>query len=187
MGELIWLILLTSFSVKPIPLQTQKDVPMRRTALLLTLTCMLPAGWTEAAPALEPVYEATIDIAPGQALGKGPLGERFKVPITGGEFHGPGLQGKVLAGGADRQLLRADGVKQLDALYDMQTEDGTVLTVRNQVLVHGSDGGRYAFSTLTIQAPEGPYAWLNKAVYVGSLTSLKPQREAVLVKVYRVQ
>jgi hypothetical protein len=163
---------------------------MRRQSLLLAMTLLLPlsqAQAAEAVPTLEPVYEAVIDIAPGETLGKGPLGERFRVPITGGEFHGAGLKGKVLAGGADRQLLRADGVKQLDALYEMQTEDGAVLTVRNQVLVHGTGSERYAFSTINIQAPDGPYGWLNKAVYVGSLTSLKPGKDAVLVKVYRVR
>jgi len=163
---------------------------MRRYPLLFAIFLLLPVATVQAAdaaPTLEPVYEATIDIAPVQALGKGPLGERFMVPITGGEFHGQGLKGKVLAGGADRQLLRADGVKQLDALYELQTDDGAILTVRNQVLVHGLNGGRYAFSTINIQAPAGPYAWLNQAVYVGSLTSLKPAREAVLVKVYRVR
>ena len=123
----------------------------------------------------------------GGRLGKGPLGGRFRVPITGGEFQGAGLKGKGLAGGADRQLLRADGVKQLDALYEMQTDDGAVLTVRNQVLVHGTGCGRYAFSTINIQAPDGPDAWLNKAGYVGSLTSLKSAEEAVLGKVYRVR
>ncbi|MGC1330328.1 DUF3237 domain-containing protein [Pseudomonas sp.] len=163
---------------------------MRRYPLLLAVSLLLPIALARAAdpaPALEPVYEAVIDIAPRETLGKGPLGERFRVPITGGEFHGAGLKGKVLGGGADRQLLRADGVKQLDAVYEMQTDDGAVLTVRNQVLVHGTGSDRYAFSTLNIQAPQGPYAWLNQAVYVGSLTSLKPQREAVLVKVYRVR
>lgn len=163
---------------------------MRRHSLLLALSLLLPvtlAHAADTAPVLEPVYEAVINIAPGETLGKGPLGERFRVPITGGEFHGAGLKGRILAGGADRQLLRADGVKQLDALYEMQTDDGAVLTVRNQVLVHGSGAGRYAYSTVNIQAPDGPYGWLNQAVYVGSLTSLKPAKDAVLVKVYRVR
>jgi len=147
-----------------------------------------PLAHADSTPRLVPVYEAIVDIAPSQALGNGPLGERFMVPITGGEFHGPGLSGKVLPGGADRQLLRSDGVKQLDALYELQTTDGAVLTVRNQVLVHNLDpAGRYAFSHVIIDAPKGPYAGLSQAVLVGSLTSLKPARNAVSVKVYRVE
>ncbi|MFQ1700238.1 DUF3237 family protein [Loktanella agnita] len=34
--------------------------------------------------------------------------------------------GTVLAGGANRQVLRPDGIKELDALYEMQTKDGTI-------------------------------------------------------------
>ena len=56
------------------------------------------------------------------------------VPITGGTFEGPNIRGTVLAGGADRQLLRGDGVRTLDALYELQTDDGAIFTVRNQLL-----------------------------------------------------
>jgi hypothetical protein len=142
---------------------------------------------TLGAPKTELVYEATVDIADSLPIGKGPLGERRMVPITGGRFSGPRLHGKVLPGGADRQLIRADGVKQLDALYELQTSDGVVLTVHNQVLVHELDAERYAFSHIDIIAPSGKYDWLNRYVYVGTLTSLKPQRNAVLIKVYRLK
>ena len=139
-------------------------------------------------PATELVYEAVVDIAPVMLLGEGPLGERRLVPITGGVFAGPGLQGKVLAGGADRQLVRKDGVKRLDAFYEMQTDDGAVLTIRNQVLVDQPAGGtRYALSNVEITAPEGKYGWLNRAIYVGTLDSLRPQRDAVLIRVFRVK
>ena len=138
-------------------------------------------------PRTEFVYEAVVDIAPTLPLGDSPLGERRVVPITGGSFQGPRIRGKVLPGGADRQLVRKDGVRQLDALYEMQAEDGAVITVRNRVLIDDPAGGpRYAFSTLEITAPEGPHAWLNRAVYVGTLNSLRPGREAVLVRVFKL-
>lgn len=138
-------------------------------------------------PRTEFVYEAVVDIAPLVPLGDSPLGERRMVPITGGSFQGPRIRGKVLPGGADRQLVRKDGVRQLDALYEMQAEDGAILTVRNRVLIDDPAGGpRYAFSTLEITAPEGPHAWLNRAVYVGTLNSLRPGREAVLVRVFKL-
>lgn len=138
-------------------------------------------------PRTEFVYEAVVDIAPTLPLGDSPLGERRMVPITGGSFQGPRIRGTVLPGGADRQLIRKDGVRQLDALYEMQAEDGAVITVRNRVLIDDPAGGpRYAFSTLEITAPEGPHAWLNRAVYVGTLNSLRPGRESVLVRVFKV-
>lgn len=148
----------------------------------------LGAGVPLATPRNELVYEAQVDIGEFMNLGPGPVGERRMVPITGGVFAGPGLKGKVLPGGADRQLVRSsDGARLLDALYELQTDDGAVITVRNRVLVRTpKDQPRYALSTIDITAPNGPYGWLNDFVYVGTLDSLRPQREAVLIRVYKV-
>jgi hypothetical protein len=140
------------------------------------------------APRTEFAYEAVVDVGPLVSIGDSPLGERRFVPITGGSFSGPGLQGIVLAGGADRQLVRKDGVRQLDALYELQTDDGAIITVRNKVLIDETAGGgpRYALSTVEISAPEGKYGWLNRAVFVGTLQSLLPGRAAVVIRVYKV-
>lgn len=138
-------------------------------------------------PQAELVYEAIVDVASVRHMGPGPLGERRMVAIAGGTFSGPGLKGKILAGGADRQLWRTDGVRQLDALYEMETEDGALITVHNQVLIHEAPGApRYAFSQLHITAPLGRYDWLNKLVYVGTLDSLAPERLAVVVRVFKL-
>ena len=121
------------------------------------------------------------------SLGQGPRGERFIVPILGGRFEGPRLRGTVLPGGADRQLLRADGVKELDALYELQTDDGAVITVRNRVLIdENATPGRYARSVLQLSAPAGPHDWLNRRVFVGTLHSLRPARAAVCIRVYEL-
>ncbi|QRE76655.1 DUF3237 domain-containing protein [Methylobacterium aquaticum] len=139
-------------------------------------------------PRTEFVYEAVVEIAPLVPLGDSPLGERRMVPITGGRFQGPRLRGIVLPGGADRQLVRKDGVRRLDALYELRTEDGAILTVRNQVTIDpGRDGGPDSrFSTIDVTAPEGPHAWLNRLVLVGTLHSLRPAQEAVLVRAFRL-
>ena len=109
------------------------------------------------------------------------------VPIVGGTFEGPNIRGKVLPGGADRQLVRKDDVRVLNALYELQTDDGAIITVNNHVLVDDQPGRqRYVFSTLEITAPEGPHAWLNRGVFVGTLNSLRPGRSAVLIRVYKL-
>ena len=138
-------------------------------------------------PICEFVYEAIIDIADVQNLGQSLQGQRFIVNILGGEFNGPCLKGKVLPGGADRQLLRPDGVKELDALYEIQTDDGTVITVHNQVVVDmPTQEQRYARSVVKFRAPAGQYEWLNRRVFVGNLESLKPSRNAVKIRVFQV-
>ena len=138
-------------------------------------------------PRTEFVYEAICDLSPRLDLGLSPYGERRMVPIVGGSFEGPGLQGTVLPGGADRQLVRRDGAVSLDAVYELKTDDGVVISVRNRVLSRSpKDSPRYAYSTLDIVAPEGKYGWLNDFVYVGTLNNLRPQREAVVIRVYKV-
>jgi hypothetical protein len=140
-------------------------------------------------PHTEFVYEAIVDLEPTLALGPSPYGERRMVPIVGGTFEGPGLRGKVMAGGADRQLVRRDGATALDAIYELQTHDGVVISIRNRVLsrpLKAPATGRYARSTIDIVAPDGPYGWLNDHVYVGTLDSLRPARNAVVIRVFRV-
>ena len=137
-----------------------------------------------AAPKAEFVYEALVDIAPTLMLERSPIGERRLIPILGGRFQGPRLCGSVMSGGADRQLIRDDGVRQLEAIYEMQTDDGVVISVRNRVLIHGLPGqSRHAFSVVELTAPVGPYGWLNQSVFVGTLHPM-PSPSQVLIRVF---
>lgn len=137
------------------------------------------------APALVPAWMAEVDIGERQDLGSSAAGHRFLVPILGGHFHGPHLAGRVLPGGTDRQLLRPDGVRVLDALYEMQVEDGTVITVHNRVLIDETGPGEpYARSVLRACAPRGRHEWVSRRILVGTLQSLRPARAAVRVGVY---
>ena len=99
------------------------------------------------------------------------------------------MRGQVMPGGADRQLVRRDGAVGLDATYELQTDDGVVISVRNRVLTRRpkepAEAPRYAFSTIDIVAPDGTYGWLNDFVYVGTLHGLRP-RPNVLIRVYKV-
>lgn len=152
----------------------------------------LPATATTATvpmvvPKTEFVYESVVDLAPTVQLGMSPFGERRMVPITGGTFEGPGLRGIVVPGGADRQLVRRDGSVALDAIYELQTEDGVVISVRNRVLSRRpKDAPPYVYSNIELTAPEGRYGWLNDFVYVGTLNSLRPQRAAVVIRAFKV-
>jgi Protein of unknown function (DUF3237) len=144
--------------------------------------------------AIEPrcVWSAIVKVSDRESLGLGPDGERFIIPIVGGEFWGaPGFEsfhGTVRPGGADRQLVRADGVKKLDALYEMQTHDGVVVTIHNQVTIDESlIPNRYAMSVINVTAPQGPYSWLSRRVFVGTLQGLQPSLKSVLIRGYLVE
>jgi hypothetical protein len=78
-----------------------------------------------------------VEVAGRQQLGATPRGSRLIVPIAGGVFEGPRLRGKVLPGGGDWTLLRADGVLELDLRTTLQTDDGALITMSSFGLRHG--------------------------------------------------
>jgi Protein of unknown function (DUF3237) len=61
-------------------------------------------------PRTEFAYEAIVEVGERRDLGASPLGHRYIIPIHGGTFEGPLLQGKVLptdagaAGGQDYRV-----------------------------------------------------------------------------------
>ena len=131
---------------------------------------------------LRPLFRAEITLAAPQELGATPLGRRRVIPITGGSFRGERLSGRVLPGGADWQVIRADGVADLDARYTLQTGDGALIYVRNKGYRHGPDevmkrlaAGEavdptlyYMRTTPWFETGDARYAWLNRIVCVGT-------------------
>jgi hypothetical protein len=141
------------------------------------------------APNMLLLWTAIVDVADRQDLGPSALGHRFLVPILGGRFYagpgGQGLNGRVLLGGADRQLLRPDGVKELEAVYEMQAESGDILMIRNNVIVDETrQPDRYAMSVLSVSAPQGALAWLNRRLILGTLQTARPDRQSVVVRAW---
>src|ERR1700719_4578595 len=76
-------------------------------------------------------------VAGSQRIGAGPHGTRVTAPITEGHSEGPRLRGRVLPGGGDWTLLRADGVLELDLRVTLQTDDGALVQLTSFGLRHG--------------------------------------------------
>ncbi len=146
------------------------------------LAARFPSEYPQFDTALEVLAKTGTTIEVGQ----GPNGRRRIIPITGGRFRGPGLSGTVIPGGADRQTVRADGVRELDAIYELQADDGTVLMVHNRVLIDAQQPPegeqRYARSVIKVTAPEGPHDWLNRRILIGTLHSLRPAQPFVFLR-----
>jgi hypothetical protein len=122
-------------------------------------------------------------VAPPQKIGVVPHGTRAIASITSGTFEGPRLRGKVLPGGGDWTLLRADGVLELDLRLTLETEDGALIHMASFGLRHGPadviaalgrgeivDASRYYFRTAPRFETGAPqYAFLNRllAIAVG--------------------
>jgi hypothetical protein len=135
----------------------------------------------------ELAFEALVDIGAPAAIGETALGRRRMIPITGGTFKGPRIEGEVVPGGADWQTVRADGVTVVEAIYALKASDGAVIAVRNLGIVAPIDGGApYVRTTPSFDAPQGPHEWLNRNVFVGTIAVANAERTRVRISVYRV-
>jgi hypothetical protein len=128
-------------------------------------------------------------------MGQSKYGGRNIVLITGGTFKGPNIEGIVIPGGADYQLIRPDGVAEFDARYALKTNDGVIIYVNNRILNRPDPGGQdlaspgqYRRSVLSFEAPLGSkYEWLNKFVYLGTLTiAITDKEAAVIIRVWKL-
>src|SRR5438128_11442645 len=84
-----------------------------------------------------PLMTVTIAAAPSQKLGTVPHGIRSIVPVTGGDFGGPRLRGKVLPGGSDWLLVRPDRVLERDLRITLETDDHALVYMTSQGLRDG--------------------------------------------------
>lgn len=129
---------------------------------------------------LAPLMRVKVALERARELGDTPLGRRRIIGITGGEFAGPRLSGRILPGGADWQLIRSDGVAFLDARYTLETADGALVYVKNRGYRHGPrdvierlargeevDPAQYYMrATPWFETSAPQYAWLNRMVCV---------------------
>ena len=132
-------------------------------------------------PELRFVFEIAVDVQTPLDLGQTQAGHRRIVMIAGGVVSGPRLQGRVLPGSADWQILRPDGAADLDARYTIQVEDGALIYVLNRGVRHGPaevlarlnkgehvDPASYYFrSAAAFETSAAAHAWLTRAVVVG--------------------
>lgn len=128
-----------------------------------------------------PLMTVRIAAGPLQRLGAVPHGTRSVVPVTGGDFEGPQLRGKILPGGADWLLLRPDGVLELDLRITLETDDQALIYMTFQGIRHASpeviaalgrkeivDPATYYFRTLPrFETSAARYAFLNRMIAVG--------------------
>ncbi len=85
----------------------------------------------------EPVIQIEADLEEPQLFGKTPYGERRVINIIGGTVSGPRLRGTILPGGADWQIIRADGAADIFAKYTFRIDGGGLVLVTSAGLRHG--------------------------------------------------
>ena len=132
-------------------------------------------------PRLTQVYRLEATLAQPLDLGETAQGHRRIVPLTGGTFTGPELNGKLLPGAsADWQIVLPDGTALGDIRYTLETDGGDLLYVQSRGVRHGPaevlgrlgrgedvDAREYTFRTTTQIETAAPHLdWVNKGVFI---------------------
>jgi Protein of unknown function (DUF3237) len=146
-------------------------------------------------PQLEYVCELNVQLDPAMVVGETAHGIRRIVPIVGGTVRGSQINGEIINGGADWQVLRQDGTTELDAHYQFKTDDGVLVYVHNvgvrisspeiaAKLTRGEqvDPSEYYFRAVPkFEAPiQSKYAWLNDVIFICTAERL-PNSVRVLI------
>lgn len=145
----------------------------------------------------QPIFTIHAELDAIMNLGRTPLGERRIIGITGGSVRGPKLNGRILPGGADWQIVRNDGAADISARYTIESEAGARILVSSDGLRHGPpavmeqlargdkvDPALYYFRTvMRFETADPAVDWLNRI-----LALARGQREARAVRldVYEV-
>jgi Protein of unknown function (DUF3237) len=130
----------------------------------------------------KPLFVMRLTVKPMQIVGATPGAFRRIGVVTGGTFNGQRIAGEVLDGGADWQVVRADGAVTLDVRLVLKTADGAMIGMTYTGIRHGPpeiiqtmekggavDPASYYFRTTAAFETAAPqYAWLNKLVAVGA-------------------
>lgn len=170
----------------------KKLFPLLQALLLSAAACILPAHAASDAdntalvppkPKMTYLARFSVDlVAPIWELGKtSDLGRRRIIPITGGSFKGPLLNGQILNNGADWQTVTADGVAIIDTRYLLKLDDGEMVYLQTRGLRYGPpevmakvakgepvDPAQYYFRLyMTFETASKKYDWLNRAMGVG--------------------
>jgi hypothetical protein len=159
-----------------------------------------PGSLEPPVPRLELLARFTVELTgePWQLGRTSDLGDRRIIPITGGRFSGPLLNGEILDNGADWQVVTDDGATVVDTRYLLRTDDGCLVYLRTHGFRHGPadvladlaagvevDPHRYYFRIqLTFETASDNYGWLNRMIAVGSAIRLP---ESVIYDAYAIR
>jgi uncharacterized protein DUF3237 len=140
------------------------------------------SGRTPPAPGLVFAFEMHVNVGAPVMVGQVPRGQRRIVSILGGTFEGPNIKGKVVPGGADWQIIRADGFSELDTRYTLETDKGQLIYVQNAGIRHAApavmekllkgetvDPKLVYFRTVpTFETAAPDLQWLARSIFIGT-------------------
>jgi hypothetical protein len=166
--------------------------------IIILLLCSMGTIFAQDAPKLEFFCELQVKLSPALSVGETAHGTRRIIPIVGGTVEGPGIKGEIFNGGADWQVVRKDGVAELEAHYQFKTDDGSIVYVKNigvrvatpdvaARIARGEkvDASQYYFRAIPKleTSLSSKYAWINDTIFVCTGERLP---DAVKIRIYKL-
>ena len=132
-------------------------------------------------PKLAFAFAVRVIVGPIQDLGQTARGHRRIVDILGGTAEGTRFHGEILPGGADWQIVRADGTIEVVARYTIRSASGSLVYVQNdglrvaspEILARMSKGelvpfDSYRFRTAPrFETSDPSLKWMETSTFVG--------------------
>ncbi len=119
------------------------------------------------APGLSFAFAIKAKVAPIQDLGQTARGHRRIVDILGGEVQGPRLEGEILPGGADWQVVRPDGTIEVVARYTIKARSGALVYVQNEGLRLQKGSDIYFRTAPRFETADPSLKWIETSLFVG--------------------
>jgi hypothetical protein len=141
---------------------------IQRSLKILVLLLSLLYGHSviaQGSPSLDSEFILSLSLTAGDQMN---TGETLVAPITGGNFSGSGLEGRILPGGADWMTL-SEGHNNLDVRITLETDDGEYIYMSYTGILKFADNPQDMYWTVAIefQTASAEYDWLNHLVAVG--------------------
>ena len=145
----------------------------------------------------EPIFRIHCEAANILDLGAAPFGRRRVVNLLGGTVSGAKLNGRVLPGGADWQIVAQDGALDIHARYTIESDAGALIQVDSRGVRHGPpdvlarlakgedvDPSLYYFRTaMRFETVHPTTLWMNRIL---ALAKVAREKNAVKLDVFEV-
>jgi len=145
----------------------------------------------------EPIFSIRCEVANILDLGPAPFGHRRVINLLGGTVSGARLKGRILPGGADWQVMAADGALDIHARYTIESDAGALVQVDSRGLRNGPpdvmarlsrgedvDAAEYYFRTaMRFETAHPSTDWLNRIL---ALARGAREKNAVKLDVHEV-
>jgi hypothetical protein len=145
----------------------------------------------------EPIFSIRCEVANIVDLGPAPFGHRRVVNLLGGTVSGARLNGRIVPGGADWQIMAADGALDIHARYTIESDAGALIQVDSRGVRNGPpdvmarlgrgedvDPALYYFRTvMRFETAHPSTVWLNRIL---ALAKGAREKNAVKLTVYEV-